>query len=181
MRVNKKRFADSPKKRANVLAVEQKMLEIHESDFCGDVFLNHFRKVERPTLLENGLCLIDTNYQWLQFYDYGSKVCLTAIYNEKNEIVEWYFDIARKIGKENGVPYEDDLYLDVVLKPNGEMVLLDENELKEAFGRKEMTKKEFDEAYEVAKNLMKKLQGNQDKVKNFTNQYLKKILEWEEF
>lgn len=177
MKINKRRFANSPKKRANVLAVEQKMLEIHENDFCGDVFLNDFTQVKNPTLLENGLCLIDANYKWLQFYDDGSKVCLTAIYNEKNEIVEWYFDIAREIGKENGVPYEDDLYLDIALKPNGETVLLDEDELKEAFERMEMTKKEFDEAYEIVRNLMKRLQGNQDKVKDFTDKYLQKMLE----
>ncbi len=95
--------------------------------------------------------------------------------------MEWYFDIAREIGKENGVPYEDDLYLDVVLKPNGETVLLDEDELKEAFERMEMTKKEFDEAYEIARNLMKRLQGNQDKVRDFTDKYLQKMLEKEEF
>lgn len=181
MKINKRRFADSPKKRANVLAVEQKMLEIYENDFCGNVFLNDFTQVKNPTLLENGLCLIDANYKWLQFYDDDSKICLTAIYNEKNEIVEWYFDIAREIGKENGVPYEDDLYLDVVLKPNGETVLLDEDELKEVFERMEMTKKEFDEAYEIARNLMKRLQGNQDKVRDFTNKYLQKMLEKEEF
>ena len=98
-------------------------------------------------------------------------------YDDKNEIVEWYFDIAREIGKENGVPYEDDLYLDVVLKPNGEVTLLDEDELKEAFEQMEMTKQEFDKAYEIAKNLMKKLQGNQEKVKNFTDKYLQKMLE----
>lgn len=177
----KRRLADSPKKRANVLAVEQKMLEIYENDFCGNVFLNDFTQVKNPTLLENGLCLIDANYKWLQFYDDDSKICLTAIYNEKNEIVEWYFDIAREIGKENGVPYEDDLYLDVVLKPNGETVLLDEDELKEAFERMEMTKKEFDEAYEIARNLMKRLQGNQDKVRDFTDKYLQKMLEKEQF
>lgn len=46
------------------------------------------------------------------------------MYDEKNEIVEWYFDIARKIGKENGIPYEEDLYLDVVVTPTGEIILL---------------------------------------------------------
>jgi predicted RNA-binding protein associated with RNAse of E/G family len=54
----------------------------------------------------------------LEFYDYNSKVKLTAIYDANNEIIEWYFDIARKIGKENGIPFEDDLYLDDVVTPN---------------------------------------------------------------
>ena len=58
---------------------------------------------------------MDNNYKWLEFYDYSSKVKLTAIYDENNEIIEWYFDIAKEIGKDNGIPYEDDLYLDVVV------------------------------------------------------------------
>ena len=58
---------------------------------------------------------MDNNYKWL----YNSKVKLTAIYNENNKIIEWYFDIAREIGKEKDVPYEDDLYLDVVVTSTG--------------------------------------------------------------
>lgn len=173
----KKRFADYISKAENVLEIKQKMKLVNEGDFSGDIYLNEFVKMSSPAFLENGLCVRNNDYKWLQFYDYASKVCLTTIYNEKNEIVEWYFDIARKIGKENDIPYEDDLYLDVVLKPNGEVTLLDEDELQEAFKRMEMTKEEFDEAHEIAKNLMKKLQGNQDKVRNFTDRYLRKILE----
>ncbi len=173
----KKRFANYISKAKDVLKIKQNMKSVKEKDFSGDIYLNEFVKMSSPAFLENGLCVRDNHYKWLQFYDYASEVCLTTIYNEKNEIVEWYFDMARKIGKENGVPYEDDLYLDVVLKPNGEIVLLDEDELQDAFERMEMTKQEFDEAYETAKDLMKRLQGNQEKVKRFTDKYLQEMLE----
>jgi len=112
----------------------------------------------------------------LEFYDYNSKVRLTAIYNENNEIIEWYFDIARCIGKEKGIPYEDDLYLDVVLGPNGKIILLDEDELKEAFERHEITKQEYEEAYKIAEDLIRKLKDNQNEVLKFTDKYLKVIL-----
>ena len=114
-------------------------LKLDKEDFKGDIYLNNFKKISVPYLLENGLCIQDSNYKWLEFYDYNSRIRLTAIYNEKNEIVEWYFDIARGIGKENGIPYEEDLYLDVVLGLGGKIILLDEDELKDAFERKEMT------------------------------------------
>ena len=71
------------------------------------------------------------------------------------------------------------MYLDVVVTPIGEVILLDEDELKEAFDKKEMTKDEYDEAYKIANELMKKLNGNKDKLKEFTDGYLKKILEEE--
>lgn len=143
----------------------------------GDIYLNHFIKISNPYLLENGLCIQDNNYKWLEFYDYSSQVRLTAIYDEKNKIVEWYFDIARRLGKENGMPYEDDWYLDVVLRPDGEIILLDEDELKEALERMEMTKEEFNEAYNIANNLIQRIRGKEIQVRKFTDRYLKEILE----
>lgn len=173
----KKRFADCVKKKPNIEEVEQSMKSFSEADFKGDVYLNNFKKICKKFILENGVCIQDTDYKWLEFYDYTSKVRLTAMYDDKNQVVEWYFDIARCLGKENGVPYEDDLYLDVVLTPDDEIILLDEDEFREAFEKYEMTKDEFDEAYKIAYDLMKKLEGKLEKVKNFTDKYLRIMLE----
>ncbi len=172
----KKHFANCVLNDTNVESVEQKMLNINNNDFKGDIYLNNFTKIKNPYILENGLCMRDTGYKWLEFYDYNSKVRLTAMYNEKNEIFEWYFDIARVIGKENGIPYEDDLYLDVLLTKDGKTILLDEDELKEALERREITKEEFDETYDIANKLIKRLDGNKEKVKEFTDKYLTMIL-----
>lgn len=174
--MDKRRFANHVNKKEEVLEVKQKMKSIKKSDFVGDIFLNYFLKVNRPSFLENGLCVIDVNYKWLQFYDYSSKVCLTAIYDDRNQIVEWYFDIARKIGKEDGMPYEDDMYLDVLVKSNGEIILLDKDELQEAFEKDMITKEEYDEAYGVANDLIKRLKENINKLKEFTDRYLKEML-----
>lgn len=105
---------------------------------------------------------MDNNYKWLEFYDYNSKVKLTAIYDENNEIIEWYFDIAREIGKEKDVPYEDDLYLDVVVTPEGEIILLDEEELKNALNRMEITEKEYKDTYKEANQLMDRLSNKKE-------------------
>lgn len=172
----KKKFADSVNKYENVIEVEQKIKLINEENFKGDIYLNNFKRVSAPYLLEKGLCIQDNNYKWIEFYDYNSKVRLTAVYNENNKIVEWYFDIARSIGKEKGIPYEDDLYLDVVLGQSGEIILLDEDELKEAFERKEMTKEEYNEAYRIAEDLMQRIKGKEKKVLEFTDKYLKEML-----
>lgn len=95
-----------------------------------------------------------------------------SIYNNNKEIIEWYFDIAKEIGKENGIPYEDDLYLDVVVNPNGEITLLDEDELKMALDRLEITQSDYDMAYSEANKLMEKLKGNTDKLDEFSKKYL---------
>lgn len=172
----KKKFATSVTKYENVLEVSQTIKSINNEDFVGDIFLNDFKNISTPFILDKGLCIQDNNYKWLEFYNYDSKIRLTAVYDNKNEIVEWYFDMAQRIGKEDGIPYEDDIYLDVVLTPEGETILLDEDELKEAFERFEITSEEFQETYKIAYELIEKIKGNQIKVKAFTDKYLKEML-----
>ncbi len=170
----KKRYADRfVGNRANA---DLRIISISDDYFSGDIYFYKFIDVKDKILIANGKCIMDNNYKWLEFYDYSSKVKLTAIYDENSEIIEWYFDIARKIGKDNGIPYEDDLYLDVVVTPSGDVILLDEDELKEAFNKREMTREGFENAYKEAEQLMNKLKNNKDKLKEYTDKYLFQML-----
>lgn len=171
----KKRMAN---RKSEGTKVEQKQKEIKENDFRGDIFLNHFIEVTTPIYVFSNkqLCIQNTGYKWLEFYDYKAKVKLTAIYDETDKIIEWYFDIAREIGKENGIPYEDDMYLDVVIRPNGEINLLDEDELQEALTKYEITQKEYEETYQIAYDLIEKISGKKEEIQKFTNKYLQFML-----
>lgn len=171
----KKRYADRHVgNKANKTIL--KSISVEDDFFKGDIYFYNFIDVKDKILIPNGKCIMDNNYKWLEFYDYSSRIKLTAIYDENNEIIEWYFDIAREIGKDNGIPYEDDMYLDVVVTPSGDVILLDEDELKEALERKEMTKDEYDEAYKIAYDLMEKLKNNKDKLQEYTDKYLSDFL-----
>lgn len=173
----KKRYADRHVgNKANKTIL--KSISVEDDFFKGDIYFYNFIDVKDKILIPNEKCIMDNNYKWLEFYDYSSRIKLTAIYDENNEIIEWYFDIAREIGKDNGIPYEDDMYLDVVVTPSSDVILLDEDELKEAFERKEMTKHEYDEAYKIAYDLMEKLKNNKNKLQEYTDKYLMKF--WKE-
>ena len=150
-----------------------KIKSVQTNDFCGDVIFYEFIDVNDKIIIPNGKSIMDRNYKWLEFYDYNSKIKLTAIYDENNKIIEWYFDIARKIGKENSTPYEDDLYLDVVVTPEGSIYLLDEDELKNAFSRLEVNKADYNMAYNEANKLMEKLKNNKDNLQKFTDKYFR--------
>ena len=150
-----------------------KTKSVQTDEFCGDVIFYEFIEVNDKIIIPNGKSIMDKNYKWLEFYDYDSKIKLTAIYDENNKIVEWYFDIARKIGKENGIPYEDDLYLDVVVTSEGSIYLLDEDELKNAFNRLEVNNTDYAMAYNEANKLMKKLKNNKDNLQKFTDKYFR--------
>ena len=168
----KKKFADIIKAFPGLDGIEQITKSFDDKSFKGDLYLNHFSKVSKPFVLEKGLKILDTGFNWLEFYDYSSRVRLTAVYDENDKIVEWYFDIAREIGKENGIPYEDDMYLDVVLTPDGKVIHLDEDEFEEAYNNLEFTKEEYDEAYKIRDELSDKLIGKNKEVLEFTDKYL---------
>lgn len=168
----KKKFADIIKNYPGIDEIEQTMNYFDDEHFKGDVYLQDFKKVSSPMILPKGLIFGDTGYKWIEFYNYDSRIRLTAVYDNNLDIVEWYFDIAREIGKENGVPYEDDMYLDVVLTPEGKVILLDEDEFEDGFNRFEFTKEEYDEAYRIRDELANKIDGKAKELKSFTDTYL---------
>ena len=172
----RKKYANRVNNDKTVLSVISTLKSVNEKDFTGDIYLNYFKKISIPEIVGNGVCIKDNNYKWLEFYDYSSKVKLTAMYDQNNSVIEWYFDIAKKIGKENEIPYEDDLYLDVVAMSTGEIMLLDEEELKDALTEMKITKTEFEIAYKEAKNLICKINGKADKLQKFTDKYLELMI-----
>lgn len=145
---------------------------IKDNHFNGDICYYNFKNANIKISTPKGKIIIDNHYKLLEFYDYSSKIKLSAFYNKNNEIIEWYFDIAKELGKENEVPYEDDLYLDVIVKPDGKIILLDEEELQEALKRFEITKVEYEMAYKEANKLIMLLRANTLNLKKFTNKYL---------
>ncbi len=168
----KKRYANRHKLEKPNSDLIYLVKSFEENCFNGDVCYYNFRNANIKISIPNGKIVIDNNYKLLEFYNYSSKVKLSAFYDENSEIIEWYFDIAKKIGKENGVPYEDDLYLDVVVRPDGKIILLDEKELEEALKRFEITKEEYEMAYEEVNQLMMLLKERKENLKNFTDKYL---------
>ena len=144
----------------------------NDDSFNGDISYYNFKNSDIKIVTPKGKIIVDNNYKLLGFYDYNYKVKLSAFYDKDNKIIEWYFDIAKEIGKENGVPYEDDLYLDVVVRPDGKTILLDEEELVEALNSNEITKEEYEMAYTEVNKLIDLLKNNLDKLKCFTDKYI---------
>lgn len=76
--------------------------------------------------------------------------CLTALFNSSNQVVDWYFDINRRhYMNENGIPCFDDLYLDLVVLPTGQVITVDADELEEALGAGKISIEDYRHAYQV--------------------------------
>ena len=103
---------------------------------------------------EAALCIADNGYIWLVLLPINEYWCMTAMYNDKMKIVEWYFDITkRNFLDENEMPCIDDLYLYLVLLPDGQIIMLDEDELLDALSRQVISQAEVDFAYAVYQKL----------------------------
>lgn len=168
----RKKFAYDLKQCEDIPEIAQQIKSVNNDDFTGDIVLHSFIKVANPIIVGNGICMMDTGYKWLEFYDYNSKNRLTAMYDNNGDIVEWYYDISRKIGKENESPYEDDLYLDIVITSNGKQIVLDEDELEEAFKNDEICEKDYEMAYDELKRLLVATKDKSNELKKFTDKYL---------
>ena len=94
--------------------------------------------------------LAGPGYKWLMYLPMNEKWCITAFYYPDNELLEWYFDISRcNFVDEHGMPCIDDIFLDLVVLPNGKAVTVDADELQEALDKGEITPEDFDKAYKV--------------------------------
>lgn len=170
----KKRFAF--KHLGGDRSVRCKSLSVESDEFSGDVYFYYFKNVDERYVLPSGVCLIDDDYKWLEFYDYGSKFKLSMMYNEKNEPIEWYFDVARRIGNDNGFAFEDDLYLDVLVTSDGEVKLLDRDEFDEAHDRFEVSDEDYEIGLREANELIERLEGCREGLRDFTDKYLHKFM-----
>jgi len=148
--------------------------------YSGYVSLIHIDKVNRRLVIqtENGeLCLGDDGFKWLTFLPDNANWCMTVMHNQHDEILEWYFDITRENGiDEQGNPYQDDLFLDVVLFPPDKIFILDEDELQDALNRGEVTADEYRMAYDVCEKLIDEFISEENAVSAFTARCLEQFV-----
>ena len=148
---------------------------IDTDDFKGYVCLLDIHEVEKAWFANcdgHEVCFLDTNYKWLEIYPDNENYSITVMYDENYKLIEWYFDIVKNIGLENNIPYIDDMYLDLVVRPNKEYLVLDEDELYDALNKNEITKDDVDIALKTLDKLIKKYVEDFSYLEEFTNNML---------
>jgi predicted RNA-binding protein associated with RNAse of E/G family len=122
-------------------------------------------EVEHPLWMKNNnvdLCLADAGYVWVQHFPVNGRHTQTAMFDADGAAIQWYIDICKQYGiNRNGIPWFDDLYLDIVVNPEGEFQLLDVDELEEARVKRVITMGEYELAWKEARRLLKALGENE--------------------
>lgn len=161
----KKRFVNT---RAENYLTKKRFIadSICDENFDADISLIDMieSNTRRCILRDNGRsdCIVDSGFKWLGVYPKGETYAITCMYNEKNELVEFYFDMIKESGVENGIPYNLDIYLDLVITPFNEKYVLDEDELEEALENKMIGTEEYNLAYNTLHKLEEKYKSQKE-------------------
>ena len=156
----KRKYADRPNWK-RVLARRMIAEEVNTEDFKGHAVLICIDKVREALWVDlcgKSKCVADDGYSWLTLFVHGQPYVLTAMFDKNNCIAQWYIDICRATGfTEKGVPWYDDLYLDIIIDEDGNMCLIDEDDLQLALKQRIINVQDYDFAYLQAKVLMEQI------------------------
>ncbi|RYM02136.1 DUF402 domain-containing protein [Sporolactobacillus sp. THM7-7] len=135
--------------------------------FHGEGVLLTFEEVRAPLSVIYGgtrTKTVDQQYSWLQLFPNPSAhAVLTAMFNDQKELVQCYFDVTYREGRDpDGVLWFDDLYLDIILFPNHDLYLVDEDELNEALRSGIITSDMHRLAWRTARRLMDFIKSSPD-------------------
>lgn len=137
---------------------------IDTQEYHGYVTLLCLDQVSEPLLVDfagQAVCVVDSGYRWVQHFPDDAPYALLAAFDEHGELVQWYIDIVGRVGVDaHGVPWYEDLYLDIVISPQGATQLLDVAELDEALRRGAVTPAQYDRAWRQASSVLDALEAD---------------------
>lgn len=155
---------------------------IEEENLRGVASILFIKKVEKPSIKEyrnsKKIKIADEGFYWLQIAIENKNYWITAMYDEKKKLIQYYIDVTEKnviSTKEDSYFY--DLFLDIVILNTGEVILLDEDELEQALKENVISKEQYEFAYKEAQNIIKFVSKEKEKLEYFCNKYFNKLLQ----
>lgn len=119
-------------------------------------------------IINNGNTIaMDNGYYIVEIVPKCENYAMRVFLNDKKEVIEHYIDIIKESGidPEYNIPYFIDLYLDITVLYNGDIRVIDENELQDAYNSSEITKAEYNQVIELKNKLI-------NEIKTGTNKYM---------
>ncbi|MGL4989663.1 MAG: DUF402 domain-containing protein [Sarcina sp.] len=178
----KRKWFDRREVADKILEKKFSFIKRQDDEFTGYIGYLNLNKVYKTKMMNIGgknRCILKNGHTWLEWMEVDKNYCVIAIFDENENLIEYYIDIILEQGIDvDGIPYYDDLYLDVVVFPDNKCVIyLDEDELLEAFENKIITKEIYDKAYKVGNELIDRYENNLEKEIDYTKNMLRYFLD----
>ena len=177
----KKKYGDLSKVK-DIIDSDFVKLETPNDQFFGAVCMSYIKKVLNkwrvPRDNGNDEVILDMGYRWVTLYPRNENYSIIAMYNIKGELIEFYFDIAKKMNFKARIPYTEDWYLDIVLTKENDVIFLDEDELEEALKLADISQKDYETVRKTADKIVNKYHNPEEfeKLKKIADGYLDKLI-----
>ena len=124
-------------------------------------------KLKGPFVISSGKTLMDDGYYIVEVVPHDENYGMRVYLDNNKKILQFYFDISlgNGVDEETKIPYYDDLFTDVTIT-DGEVAVLDEDELLEALNSGRISQEDFNLANRATEKLL-------EEIKNGTNEYMK--------
>lgn len=153
--------------------------QIKNDAFEGIVSVLYIDDVSIPSrwkLPEEEITICDKGMKWLQILPADEHYLITAMMDCEGKILLWYIDIIAGQGLDrDGIPFYDDLYLDLVVRPNRAIMIDDMDELEEALKEKDITEELFQLALDTKEKLEKGILKDVPAFQNFCLELLAEV------
>jgi hypothetical protein len=110
--------------------------QLETADFTGAVTLLCLDAVREPLwkpFQGEPVCIVDAGFSWLHQFPAGAAYTVTTMFDRQGQVVQWYIDICAQHGLDSrGIPWFDDLYVDVIVAPDRALEMRDVDELEQA-------------------------------------------------
>lgn len=115
---------------------------------------------------------------WLTLIPDDRKRCIGAYIKPDRRVSVWYVDVIEETGiDEDGIVYYLDKYLDVILTPQGDVVVQDRDELDAAYESGELNDLQYEEALREGELIIKELAADMKNTEEFCLAVLEKAEE----
>ena len=138
-------------------------------------------KIEEVTEPLSKVCLgdlvklADVGFYWLQIGFKNKNFWLTAMYDENENFVQYYFDVTRKNVIQGENSYFEDLFLDVICLGEGKIEILDKNDLDEALAEGSINQKDYDFSVKTAELIIANVLKNKTEYDKLCMKYFKML------
>lgn len=137
------------------------VLPFEQDDVRGRMGLLYMDEVRVPFSVSVGgmrRTIVHTGYSWLQIAPENRNFWMTVMFDDAGQPIECYVDITlENYLPENADAWFIDLFLDIVLEPNGRAAVLDADELDAALAQNEITATDHAMARAETERLLKTL------------------------
>lgn len=144
-----------------VTTFKDKTLKIKDENFEGYIYGIYVEKANKRFEVSYGdenFLILDNGYIWIQIVPTSKHYTVTIMFDNERNIIQWYIDVTNMNGIDSdGRIFYDDLYLDVVITKERNVILINEDKINNALNNYVITSEQYKIAYKEARDIMDKI------------------------